>query len=406
MKHRPLLALPLVLACTLAACASDPAEEQIGSTRGAVIKGKPSTSAQDAVVLLIHYDPSNRSFGECTGTLIAPNLVLTARHCVADTDPYAACDAEGKPLAAGVVRRNHKASTMYVFTGKDRPDFSRGRVEPAGTGARIVDDGGKNLCNHDIALVVLEEPVADAKIAPIRLEAEVEQGEVLTAVGWGVTERTPQPAVRQQRTGIKVTGVGPDKDSFPPIPPNEFQVGESICSGDSGGPAFAESGAVVGVVSRGGNAQQQDPNNPAASCIGATNLYMKLAPFQEMILGAFELAEAEPWLEGQPDPRLLKPGSACADGSECRSSLCLSDPDQANELTCAQDCSAADCPEGQVCAVEGDVSVCRLPKKPSAAAPEPGGLCSGAPAGPSSSGFAIAVAAFGVAALRRRRRAA
>jgi hypothetical protein len=34
---------------------------------------------------------------------------------------------------------------------------------------------------------------------------------------------------------------------------NEFEVGESICEGDSGGPAISEqSGAVIGVVSRGG----------------------------------------------------------------------------------------------------------------------------------------------------------
>ncbi len=381
-------------------------DQPTSTTKSAVIKGKPSDTSQDSVVLLVHYDPQNRTsgVGECTGTLLAPNLVLTARHCVADTDPYAACDADGKPLAAGEVRANHKPDTMYVFVGKDRPDFSRGAPQIDGQGKKILDDGGKNLCNHDIALILLKEPIKNAQIAPLRLESEVEKGETITAVGWGVTEKSPQPDQRQQRSGVKVLEVGPDKTAVPAVPPNEFQVGESICSGDSGGPAFAEStGAIVGVVSRGGNMTQPDQSDPSATCIDGENLYTKVAPFKDLILEAFQLAEAEPWLEGQPDPRKLKPGNACTEASECRSDLCLADPSQNNETTCAQACTAdSECADGQKCVAEGDVSVCRVPKVDP---PKESGVCSYAPASPgSSSGVLFALAAVGLAVARRRRR--
>jgi hypothetical protein len=132
---------------------------------------------------------------------------------VADTDPYAACDATGEPLSAGAIRANHRADTMYVFTGKDRPDFGRGAPDFAGQGMKILDDGGKNLCNHDIALIVLKEPVKNAQISPIRLDEDVLKGEMITAVGWGVTDTSAQPDQRQQRGGVKITATGPDKTS-------------------------------------------------------------------------------------------------------------------------------------------------------------------------------------------------
>jgi hypothetical protein len=254
--------------------------------------------------------------------LIAPRLVLTARHCVADTDPYAACDSDGEPLSAGQVRKNHKPETMYVFTGKDRPDFGRGEPKWAGQGIKILDDGGTNLCNHDIALVLLKAPVEEAQISPIRLDEDVLKGETITSVGWGVTEETSQPDERQQRSGVKILAVGPNKEDR--VAPNEFEVGESICSGDSGGPALIEpTKAVVGVVSRGGNMTQPDQSDPSATCIDGQNLYTKVSPFKDLIMAGFELAEAEPWIEGQPDPRLLKPGNACTDASECRSTSFL-----------------------------------------------------------------------------------
>lgn len=409
-------ALPLLLAgASLIACSSSPpdrqdvanrnASEKVGTSAAKVIAGKNSDKTQDSVVLLIHYDPTQRSVGSCTGTFLSDRLVLTARHCVADTDVSAACDVTGKPLAQGAVRGNHPANTLYVFTGPNRPDFSSRDITPDGVGAKVLDDGGSNLCNHDIALLILKDPVPNAKIAQIRLDSPVKKSEKLTAIGWGVTDTTAQPDVRQQRSGIAVMGIGPDDTDTLPVPPNEFEVGESICSGDSGGPALAPSGAIVGIVSRGGNATKPDPNNPASGCIGGTNLYTKVAAFKEFIEAGLAMVDAEPWYEGGPDPRLAKAGTVCGDAAECRSNLCVADPSAKDALTCAVDCSAADCPEGQTCTTVGDAQICRAPTPPAnnATTTTTSG-CATAPGTSSNGALGLVLAALGLAAAASRRR--
>lgn len=405
-----LITLNLALAASLFACSSSPPEnaDHVGHASSAVISGKDSDTSQDAVVLLVHYDPHVANVGSCTGTLLSDRVVLTARHCVADTDESAACDVTGMPLAEGEVRGNHPANTLYVFTGPNRPDFGDRNIKPDGVGAQVLDDGGKNLCNHDIALVILKEPIPNAKIAKIRLDAPIKKGEKVTAVGWGVTDSSPYPDVRQQRSGIEVMGIGPDDTEVLPVPPNEFEVGESICSGDSGGPAFAKSGAIVGIVSRGGNATRPDPNDPAKSCIGGENLYTKVEPFKQFIVDGLKLVDADPWYEDGADPRLLKPGSACSDAAQCRSNLCLADPSkEGSALSCADDCSTSQtCPDGQVCTADGDNQVCRAP----AAAADPKTTttttgCSTSSGRSDGGPLGFVLAALGLAAVARSRRA-
>ncbi len=351
---RSIVAASVLCAAVLACSSSDPNPAAIGTGRSAIIKGSSSDASQDAAILLAYYDAASGQAGGCSGTLLSPRIVLTARHCVSQTDESSACSAEGKTLAGGRVYSDHKATTLFVFTGTSRPNFSNGQVTPQGIGLKVITDGAKTMCNHDLALLVLKEPVAGAVIAPVRFSGPPEVGEKITSVGWGVTEKTQEPTTRQQRADVPVLVVGPDTNSM--IANGEFIVGESICSGDSGGPAFAASGAVIGVVSRGGNGRAG--GNPSDACVGAQtrNIYSHPAAFKDLIEAAFAETGEEPWIEGEPDPRLKKGKEACAEAAECRSATCLG---VSGGNQCAPvDCTVDACPDGFQCGDQDGKKAC------------------------------------------------
>ncbi len=378
--------LPLLAACAVAS--NDATPEPTSTTTTPIINGTDSPNGpQDAVVLLVITDGS---FGACSGTLVAPNLVLTALHCVSRTaDKAFGCDADGNLFGGGTqVGADHDPSTIGVYVGNKRPPFGIEPVTPAAKGAKIFHPTTKTLCNSDIALIMLDTAI-DAPIAPMRLDAPPVVNESFTAVGWGVTVTDPFPDTRQQRANVRIKRVGRYESAIEAVPVNEFLIGEAICSGDSGGPAMAsQTGAILGVVSRGGNGTS-DPNDPAAGCMGGTNFYTRVDGFRDLILGAFEEAGAEPWLEGGPDPRLAKMGATCSGDGDCRSNICLS-----SKGICSQDCSTDACPAGYQCGTDNGRQAC-LPVQQS-------GGCN--TSGESNGGFGIAIAAmFALGALRKRR---
>lgn len=392
------------LGLSLAACTSPTVA--VGTAEQAIIDGETSPDTEDAVVLLVHV--ARQGIGSCTGTLIAPNLILTALHCVSETDGASACDEEGNPLAGGDVGKQHTADDLVVFTGNTRPEFERGVDPPiAARGAKIFVPDTKTICAHDIALVLLDRNVEGAKIAPLRLEGEVVSGETVTSVGWGVTTKSDFPSTRQRRTEVPVVNVGPHRDrGGRSLGPSEFEVGESICSGDSGGPAIATStGAVLGVVSRGGNGSQ-DQNDPSAGCTGenAFNIYTGVAGHKDLILSAFAEAEATPWNEGGLNPILSVFGTACTSGEECQQGVCVQTA--GDSPTCNLDCSATACPDGFECT---DVADSSESGKACTAIPEPVKTktvtksgCDAGPAAPATSSLALFGFAFAALALRRR----
>jgi Trypsin len=289
------------------------APEELGQTIQPIIRGMVSGTEHDAVVILTTFkDGLRRSL--CTATVVAPNLIITARHCVSDTDSSTACSKEGTPITGGGVKADRNATDLVVFLGQDgiAPDTE---VEANGSarGAKVIVDPSTNVCNRDVAFVVLDRKVA-APVAPIRLGAPM-LDEKVAAVGWGIDETGALPKSREVRPDISLIGLGPamyPDDATYGYGDREFMLGESACAGDSGSPAFAKTGAVVGVAARAGNGKPRDPNNYASTCIGETAhaVYTHLALMQELVARAFQESGEAIWLEGQPDPRAPKPQAA------------------------------------------------------------------------------------------------
>lgn len=297
-------------------------------------------------------------YGTCTGTLVAPNLVLTARHCVSDTDEGAICSADGTPIQGGAVRTNHSASSIYVITGVNAASRLQSQNVDAQGSQIIVDESAKDLCNKDLAFVVLKQAIPNAKIAPLRLKGGARTGEKLTSVGWGLTENG-DATKRMQRTGVEVLGVGPiviDNTTNAGLGDSEFAVGESICSGDSGGPALDSAGAIVGVVSRGGNnndsprTRQDGCIDNAAQNIQTINFYTQLPQHKDLVDRAFAAAGATPIEEDSP-PGAAN-GEACSADIDCSGNACV-------KKVCATACKTdSDCASNEQCKLSGGKRNC------------------------------------------------
>jgi len=172
----------------------------------------------------------------CSSTLIAPDVVMTAAHCI---DPES-LQGSGYPVTADslfVWTRESDVSRFDGYGNDDWPDdahFSQATVFHSSWSISQLGIG-LNL-NYDIGLVFLDEPVLETAFAYLPTAEESEQlveGIDVTVVGWGQQQQGGQLiGVKQQ--GLSPVGV---TESF------EFHVGPDTsdvrkCHGDSGGPSF------------------------------------------------------------------------------------------------------------------------------------------------------------------------
>jgi MYXO-CTERM domain-containing protein len=349
----------LLLMGWAAGCGTAVPAETTSTTSSRIENGTPDATHTFAVGV-VQLNAQTASI--CTGALLAPNLVATARHCVAQIGSGAQIDCKTSTFGS-VVPTSRLFVTTDAIIGMANQSFSP-------VASIVVPSGADhtNVCGNDIALLILADNVTLPQyvvpvIAPPMTD-HTAYSTAVTAIGYGVDVPTDTQGMsagtRRIKESIPLTCIPNDKtfvDCFidPVASQNmtsqnmtsgEFLSGKaSTCEGDSGSNAFDQKNfskgkwVSFGVLSRGGV-------SPDGMTCG-DSIYTRFDAWGPLLVSTANQAAS---MGGYTVPAWaaassagLSDGMACGADSECSSRNCVVVGQSSNAFVCASPCNANGC---------------------------------------------------------------
>lgn len=236
MNRLPLLAITAALLSLLPPGALQGQSKIVGGTKA------PSGSYPWMVALAEKGGGSLYSRQFCGGSLIAPDWVMTAAHCMEGEVP------SGIEVVVGVSNLNDTAGAQIrnvrgIFVHPSYADVQGDLV-------------------NDIALILLESPVNTiTPVAYSRSPSPLPIGDYVRAIGWGDTRSTPRYPTDLQMVDLNLTAITTARRVYASNRLDNrhlaaMAAGKDTCGGDSGGPLFDLDGdagnpLTVGITSFG-----------------------------------------------------------------------------------------------------------------------------------------------------------
>ena len=340
MYRRHLVAVALLGGVALGCAPDEPAPALgVGLSHGAIKDGVADTTSKNVVAV------TAGTGSLCTGSIIAPNVVLTARHCVSATLP----DSQNVICSETQSDNPYPSNAFFVTTADEVTPgtllefFVQEVVVPT-------EPGPTPFCGNDIAILILAGNVPEGTATPLipRLDDDpLLPTEVYSAVGYGAVDGAGNDAgTRRRRDDLVVSCVSDacvEQAVFMgQITESEWAGNGGVCQGDSWGPAIDDQGRVIGVTSRG-------DKDCEASIYAYTATWTTWLKDTVVYASGAGLYDAPAWTDGSTvDPEHSMPvGDACTTDADCPSGKCLVDGDFSY---CTRACADEHpCPEDYLC---------------------------------------------------------